>query len=78
MEELKKVLGNNNIDYRSEFIDGEFIYIDTFNYTIEIFISDIDNKYHVGTFRDNEEDRKNEKNIKTIKAVLNYIDKFDK
>ena len=78
MEELKKVLENNNIDYRSEFIDGEFIYIETFNYTIEIYISDIDNKYHVGTFRDNEEDRKNEKNIKTIKAVLNYIYKFDK
>ena len=78
MEELKKALENNNIDYKSEFVEGEFLYIDTFSYTIEIYISDIDNKYHVGTFRDNEENRKNEKNIKTIKAVLNYIDKFDK
>ena len=78
MEELKKALENNNINYRCEYVDGEFLYIDTFNYTIEIYISDIDNKYHVGTFRDNEENRKNEKNIKTIKAVLNYIDKFDK
>ena len=78
MLELKKALENNNIDYRSEYVEDEFLYIETFNYTIEIFISDIDNKYHVGTFRDKEEDRKNEKNIKTIKAVLNYIDKFDK
>ena len=78
MLELKKALENNNINYRIEYVEDEFIYIDTFNYTIEIYISDIDNKYHVGTFRDNEENRKNEKNIKTIKAVLNYIDKFDK
>ena len=40
--------------------------------------NNIDNKYHVGTFRDNEEDIKNEKNIKSIKAALNYIDKFNK
>ena len=78
MEELKKALENNNIDYRSEYVEDEFLYIETFNYTIEIYISDIDNKYHVGTFKDNEEYRKNEKNIKSIKAVLNYINKYDK
>ena len=78
MLELKKALENNNIDYRSEYVEDEFLYIETFDYTIEIYISDIDNKYHVGTFKDNEEDIKNEKNIKSIKAVLNYIDKFDK
>ena len=78
MLELKKALENNNIDYRIEYVEDEFIYIETFNYTIEIYISDIDNKYHVGTFKDNEENINNEKNIKSIKAVLNYIDKFDK
>ena len=78
MKELKKALENNNIYYTSEYVEDEYLYIDTFSYTIEIYISDIDGKYHVGTFKDDEDDRKNEKNIKSIKAVLNYIDKFDK
>lgn len=74
---LKKVLENENIDYTIENVDGEFIYIETFSYTIEIFENE-EGKYHLGTYRENEEEIKNERNVKTTKAVLNYIDKFTK
>ena len=75
MLELKKALENNNIDYRNEYVEDEFLYIETFDYTIEIYISDIDNKYHVGTFRDNEEDIKNEKNSYSFAAVTYLYNK---
>ena len=77
MLELKKALENNNIEFTSEYVGDEFLYIETFSYKIEIYISDIDGKYHVGTFRENDDEIKNEKNIKSIKAVLNYINKYD-
>lgn len=77
IEVLKKVLDYNNIDYTVENVDGEFIYIETFSYTIEIFENE-EGKYHLGTYREYEEDRKNERDVKTTKAVLNYIDKFTK
>ena len=77
MLELKKALENNNIEFTSEYVGDEFLYIETFSYKIEIYISDIDGKYHVGTFRENDDEIKNEKNIKSIKADLNYINKYD-
>ena len=77
MLELKKALKDNNIEFTSEYVGDEFLYIETFSYKIEIYISDIDGKYHVGTFRENDDEIKNEKNIKSIKAVLNYINKYD-
>ena len=76
MEVLKKALENENIEYRCEYVGGEFFYIDTFSHIIEIFVSDIDGKYVVGTYKDLSEERKNERSIKSVKAVLNYINRY--
>ena len=37
MLELKKALENNNIDYRSEYVEDEFLYIETFDYDRNLY-----------------------------------------
>ena len=83
MKALKKALDSEQIDYTTEYVDGEFLTIPTFNYDIEIFFDEETEKYTCRTYKIDvilfkDEEAKNERYLKSIKAVLNYIDRFYK
>lgn len=78
MKVLKKALDSEQIDYKTEYVDGEFLTIPTFSYDIEIFFDEETEKYTCRTYKIKDGEAKNERYLKSIKAVLNYIDRFYK
>ena len=78
MKVLKKALDFERIEYKIDYVDGEFITIETFSYNIEIFFDEDFEKYVCRTYKTTDDEAKNERYLKSIKAVLNYVDKFYK
>ena len=78
MKVLKKALDFEQIDYKTEYVGGEFLTIPTFSYDIEIFFDEETEKYTCRTYKIKDGEAKNERYLKSIKAVLNYVDKFYK
>ena len=75
---LKKALDFEKIDYTTEYVDGEFLTIETFSYNIEIFFDEDFGKYVCRTYKTVDDEAKNERYLKSTRAVLNYIDRFYK
>ena len=78
MKVLRKKLDFEKIDYKVDYVCGEFLTISIFDYDIEIYFDEETEKYTCRTYRIKDGEPKNERYLKSIKAVLNYIDRFYK